>query len=218
MKKKVVIATALLILLTTITFPKKNLITHFNLKEIKVENNLFIQEKEIKILLSQIYNKNIFFLKNKEIEIALLQNTFIDSFKIKKIYPNKIKIIIFEKKPIAILINKKKKNYISEKIELIEFKEIPIFKDLPYVFGNIEEFKLFYINLKKTNFPLNEIKKYILFESNRWDLEIKNKKIIKLPSKNYNESIINFLDLKKYENFSTYKVFDYRIKNQVIIK
>ena len=26
--------------------PKKNLITHFNLKEIKVENNLFIQEKE----------------------------------------------------------------------------------------------------------------------------------------------------------------------------
>ena len=60
-------------------------------------------------MLSQIYNKNIFFLKNKEIEIALLQNTFIDSFKIKKIYPNKIKIIIFEKKPIAILINKKKK-------------------------------------------------------------------------------------------------------------
>ena len=63
-------------------------------------------------MLSQIYNKNIF-LKNKEIEIALLQNTFIDSFKIKKIYPNKIKIIIFEKKPIAILINKKK-NYISK--------------------------------------------------------------------------------------------------------
>ena len=111
----------------------------------------------------------------------------------------------------------KKKNYISEKIELIEFKEIPIFKDLPYVFGNIEEFKLFYFNLKKTNFPLNEIKKYILFESNRWDLEIKNKKIIKLPSKNYNE-YNQFLDLKKYENFSTYKVFDYRIKNQVIIK
>ena len=42
--KKVVIATALLILLTTITFPK-NLITHFNLKEIKVENNLSFKKR-----------------------------------------------------------------------------------------------------------------------------------------------------------------------------
>ena len=63
MKKKVVIATALLILLTTITFPKKNLITHFNLKEIKVENNLFVEEDDVKILLSKINNKNLFFKK-----------------------------------------------------------------------------------------------------------------------------------------------------------
>ena len=33
--------------------------------------------------------------------------SFIDSFNIKKIYPNTLKIEIFEKKPIAILINKK---------------------------------------------------------------------------------------------------------------
>ena len=96
MKKKVVIATALLILLTTITSSKKNLITNFNLKEIKVENNLFVEEDDVKILLSKINNKNLFFLKNKEIENALLRNTFIDSFKI-KIYPNTIKIVIFEK-------------------------------------------------------------------------------------------------------------------------
>ena len=49
-------------------------------------------------------------------------------------------------------------------------------------------------------------------------LEIENKKIIKVPSKiimKYNQ----FLDLEKYENFSTcIKFFDYRIKDQVIIK
>ena len=67
---------------------------------------------------------------------------------------------------------KKKKYYISNKLELIEFIETPIFKDLPYVLGNIDEFKLFYNNLRKTNFPLNLIEKYILFDSNRWDLEI----------------------------------------------
>ena len=38
----------------------------FQFKEI-TENNLFVEEDDVKILLSKI-NKNLFFLKNKEIE------------------------------------------------------------------------------------------------------------------------------------------------------
>ena len=88
------------------------------------------------------------FLKNKEIENKLMKISFIDSFNIKKIYPNTLKIEIFEKKPIAILINKKKKYLLSEKLDLIGFKKIPDYQKLPYVFGNNIDFKIFYNDLK----------------------------------------------------------------------
>ena len=109
MKKRLVISITLLIFLTTITFQQKIVISKFNLKKIQIENNFFVQEKDIQKLLSQFLNKNIIFLKNSEIEKALLANNFIESFDIKKKYPDTLKVRIYEKKPIAILIKKKKK-------------------------------------------------------------------------------------------------------------
>ena len=62
-----------------------------------------------------------------------MQNNFIEGFNIKKKYPNTLKIKIFEKKPIAILIVKKRKFYLSDKIDLIEFKNIKDFENLPLI-------------------------------------------------------------------------------------
>ena len=107
MNKKTVIAIALLILLSTIFPAKKINISKFNLKTIKIENNFLIKDSEIKKLLVSIYDRNLIFLKSKEIEEILMQNNFIEGFNIKKKYPNTLKIKIFEKKPIAILIVKK---------------------------------------------------------------------------------------------------------------
>ena len=137
--------------------------------------------------------------------------------KLKKKYPNTIKIKIFEKTPIAVIIEQKKKFYLSDKIDLIEFKSLSNYQDLPYVFGNKDNFKIFYSNLKKIDFPLNIIKKYTFYETNRWDLETKNNKIIKLPSENYIKSLENYLNLKSKNDFEKYKLFDYRIRNQLIL-
>tara|TARA_E500000178_G_scaffold333631_1_gene368806 strand:- start:458 stop:1114 length:657 start_codon:yes stop_codon:yes gene_type:complete len=218
MKIRLTTAIFLLVLLTTINFDKKTIISNFNLQEIKVENNFIIKEEDIKRLLIPIYNKNLIFLKNKEIEEVLLQNNFIDSFNIKKIYPRTLKIKIFEKRPIAILFNKKDKFYLSEKIDLIRYLKIPDYENLPYVFGNKNDFKILYNDLNKINFPLNQIKKFILYESKRWDLETKNEIIIKLPSKDYTKSLQNYLNQINNDNFRKYKVFDYRINNQLILK
>ena len=49
-------------------------------------------------------------------------------------------------------------------------------------------------------------------------LETLNDKVIKLPSKNYNKSLKNFLNLVDKSAFKKYKVFDYRIKDQLILK
>ena len=218
MKKRLVISITLLIFLTTITFQQKIVISKFNLKKIQIENNFFVLEKDIQKLLSQFLNKNIIFLKNSEIEKALLTNSFIESFDIKKKYPDTLKVRIYEKKPIAILINKKKKYYISETIKLVEYISLTNFKNLPYVLGNEKEFKILYDNLNKINFPFDQIKRFTLYETNRWDLETKNNILIKLPPDNYLKSLENFLNIRNKKNIKKYKVFDYRISNQIILK
>ena len=218
MKKKLVIATALLILLSTYKLQNLILIPIFKVEEVKIDNNYILKDIEIMKNLSFLNNSSLIFLKNSSIEEKLKKKSFIESFKIKKIYPNKLKITIFEKKPIAILQHKKKKFYLSENIDLIDYQELKNYNNLPIIFGSQESFKSLYINLKKINFPINLIKKYYLYELNRWDFETYKMKIIKLPEKNYNESLKNFMILREKNNFDKYKVFDYRINNQLILK
>ena len=218
MKKRLVIAISLLILLTTISSQQKFFISKFNLKKIIIENNFLLKDKDLKNLLAPIYGKNLLFLKNVEVKKALMKNNFIESFNIKKKYPSTLKIQIFEKKLIAILFDKKNKFYLSEKLDLIEFKNLPNYQNLPYIIGNKDDFETFYKNLKKINFPFDIVVKYSLYESKRWDLETKNNEVIKLPSKNYIESLENYINLKNKSSFEKYKIYDYRINNQLILK
>ena len=218
MKVHFIIGVALLILLTTITINQKIIITKFNIKEIILVNSISLKEKDVKRSLSVIYNKNLLFLKNKEIEEILVQFSFIESFYLDKKYPNTLKITIIEKKPIAILINNKKKFYISERLDKFEFNDKNFNQNLPIIFGNKDDFKIFYKNLIKIDFPVNLIIKYMLYESNRWDLETIDNKTIKLSSKNYVKNLKNYLNIKKKNNFKKFKVFDYRINDQLILK
>ena len=218
MKKRILIALSLLILLTTINSQQIFVISKFNLKTIIIKNNILLKDEEIKNLLIPFYNKNLLFLDNNKIKKALMENSFIESFNIKKIYPSTLIIQIFEKKPIAVLLNKKNKYYLSERIDLIEFKNLPNYQTLPYILGNKDDFKIFYNNLKKINFPIDIIEKYTFYETNRWDLKTKNNQIIKLPSKRYTQSLENFLNLKSKIDFEKYQLFDYRVSNQLILK
>ena len=86
------------------------------------------------------------------------------------------------------------------------------------MFGSKEEFEIFYNNLKVINFPFDIVKKYTFFDSKRWDLETLDGIIVKLPDKNYDESLKNFLKIKNKNSFKKYLVFDYRIPDQLILK
>jgi len=218
MKNRLIIALLLLVSLSTYKPQNLFLSTKLNIEEIKIENNSILEEEEIKKKLNFLYQTNLIFLKSSEIEKKLKKIDFVESFEIKKKYPKKIIIKIYEKKPIAILQHKKDKFYISENINLIDFIVLENYRNLPIVFGNKENFKDLYINLKKINFPLDLIKKYYYYESNRWDLEIYQKKIIKLPTKNYIQSLKKFINFKKENNLDKYQVFDYRINHQLILK
>lgn len=218
MKNPLIIAITLLLLFSTYRPQEFSTIKIFNIKEVKIENNFILKDSDIKKNLIPLYDTNLLFLNISNIEKILTKNNFIESLEVKKIYPNKLKIKIFEKSPIAVLQNKKEKFYVSENFDLISYFDNKTFKKLPIIFGDKDNFRDLYINLKKINFPVEFIAKYYLYELKRWDLEIFDNKIIKLPSKNYIESLKNFMDLSKTNNFSNYKVFDYRIKNQLILK
>ena len=219
MKKRLIIGLLLLFLFSTYNIKfNKTFFSNFQIKKITIENNKIITEEEIKEKLSFLYDTNFFFLRTKNIEKKLKEIQFIESYQIKKIYPNNLKIKIIEKKPIAIIQRMKQKKYFTAKGDLIDFRDIKIFRDLPIVFGDRESFLTFYLNLKVINFPFEEVKTFYLFESKRWDLLTLKDQLIKLPINDYNKSLLNFISLKDQANFEKYKIFDYRIKDQLILK
>jgi len=218
MKKRLIIALAFLVLFSTYKSKKLIINSKLNIEEIKIENNFILKSENIKKKLNFLYNENLIFLDLINLEEKLKKINFIESFEIKKVYPKKLKIKIYEKKPIVILQYKKKKFYISDNIEIISFIDLEYYKDLPVVFGDQENFKILYMNLKKIDFPLDLISKYYFYKSKRWDLETNKKVIIKLPPKDYIISLKNFMNLRNEISFDKYKIFDYRIKDQLILK
>ena len=219
MKKRFLVALILLLLLSTYSIQDTfNLNSKFKVSEVIVENNFILEKKKIREKLLYLFNTNLFILNTKKIELMLTEIDMIDSFEIKKIYPNKIKIKIFEKKPVAIIQNKKEKKYYTNKGDVVSFFHSERFDSLPLVFGDKDSFRIFYNELKNISFPIHEIKKFYLYESKRWDLITYKNQTIKLPIENYTQSLISFVDLKNRNNFKKYKIFDYRIKNQLILK
>jgi len=219
MKNRFLVAISLLFLLTTYkTKNNNNIFFKLQIENVIIENNKIVSKEEIQKNISFIYDTNIFLITSKKIEESLKKIEFIESFKIKKIYPNELKIKIFEKKPIAILQNKQEKKYYTSSGSVINYIKLKEFEALPIVFGDEKNFNIIYNDLKIINFPIDEIKKFFLFESKRWDLVTNKNQTIKLPVNNYAQSLENFLNIKDEANLKKFKIFDYRIKNQLILK
>ena len=218
MKKSLISFFILFILLTTY-IPKFDFNENFNffIKEIQLVGNSIIKEEEIIERLDFLYKENLFFLNTEKIKRNLKDKTFIESYYIKKIYPDKLKLSIIEKVPIAVVVNKKKKIYISNKGDHINFFNIDIYKDLPTVFGDKDKFYILYKNLKDVEFPLEKIKSFYYFEAGRWDLVMAEGKVIKLPIENYLFSLKDFMKSKNDNSFNNFKIYDYRIKDQLIL-
>ena len=209
----------LLIILTTY-IPNFNSLNTSKLyiKEIEIENISVIDRDKINKELKFLYEESLFFLDNRRLKKNLKNIDFIESLVVKKVYPSKIRLIITEKIPIAILHYKKKKFYISDKGDLIIFSDIKRFSNLPTVFGNTQKFYPLYKNLKLLNFPADEIKSYYFFESGRWDLIMKDGKTIKLSNNNFISDLENYMNSINDNNFKNFQIFDYRIKDQLILK
>ena len=222
---KIVILLFTFIFLTTYTSKNLNIKNKeennfFKIKKIEVTNNHRIKESIVVKRLNHIYNKNIIFLTNKDILTYLLNLDYLKRIEVKKKYPDTIIINVYETEPIAIITIKNKKFIIDSKSNLISFNNNNSIKSLPNVFGEgaDKEFVDFLFKLKKYNFLTQNIKNFYYFKIGRWDIELLNKKIIKLPPNEMKFAIEQSIELLNREDFKNYNIIDLRISGKIVVE
>ena len=215
--KKIFIYLFLLIFLGSIN--NKNFIDNriFEIKNLKVHG--LNQNEKIKLLiqLEQIKNQNIFFLPKKKIIEIFNSENFIESFLINKNYPSNLNIVV-KKTSFLANMNVEDENFlVGSNKKLIKSEYID--PNLPIVFGTppLNEFFLIKNNILNSSIKLNDVKKFYFFPSKRWDIELINGVLIKLPSVKSIEALNNYFDVKNLSQFDNVKIFDMRIDKQIII-
>ena len=195
-------------------------INNINLNGLKFQNinNVNITGLDIKnklILLKEIENfntNNIFLINKIDLKDKIESNTLVENYAIFKRYPFSLDINIEKTKFLAKINKNGQIFYIGSNGKFI--KNNSLNNELPFIFGNPEVFEFFNIKeiIDKSKISFKKIKNLYFFPSKRWDLELIDNTIIKLPNDNINLALnlaIEFLN--------DHKFIDARIKNQIIL-
>lgn len=189
----------------------------FKIKNLNINGASLNEQSKLMTKLNVIKNENIFFLSKKKITNILNSNNLVETFLVKKSYPSDLNIKI-KKTSFLANINLDGKNFIigsNKKLIESQFDN----QNLPVVLGepSISDFFKLKDDIQKSSLNYYDIKKFNFFKSKRWDLELVNGVLIKLPINNNIETLNNFIEIAKLSKFNNVKTFDMRIKNQVIV-
>ena len=160
---------------------------------------------------------NIFTIDKNKIINQINLNNLVENYSIFKRYPSSM-VVNIEKTKFLAKVNDNGKIFLvgsNGKLSETNFSD----QQLPFIFGNpkIYEFLNFKKVIDNSKISYDEIKNLYFFPSKRWDLELKNNIIIKLP-KNLNEESLNMsLEFLHNNKFKEIKTIDARIKNQIIL-
>ena len=200
--------------ITNISFQNSKLLS---LKNITVsglddENNLDIINN-----LKRLKLNNIFFLNEEKIKNVIEINPLIENYKISKIYPDTLDVKIDKTKFLGKINQDGRILFLGSNGKLSEY--ILENQKLPFIFGKpkIQEF----LDLKKiideSKFSNFEIENFYFYPSKRWDIELKNNIVLKLPKDDIKISLDYSFNFLKNNNFKNNKVIDARVKNQIIL-
>ena len=184
------------------------------LKNININVDGLDIEDEL-ILLKKIKNfnlNNIFLISKIDLINKIESNSLVEKYYIFKRYPSSLDVKI-EKTKFLSKINKNGQIfYIGSNGKFI--KNDFLNNQLPFIFGNPEVIEFFNIKeiIDKSKISYNEIKNLYFFPSKRWDLELRDNTLIKLP----NEDVGLALNLA-IEFLGDNKFIDARIENQIIL-
>jgi len=180
---------------------------NINIDGLDIEDELFLLKK-----LKNFDLNNIFLISKIDLINKIESNSLVEKYYIFKRYPSSIDVKI-EKTKFLSKINKNGQIfYIGSNGKFIknDFSN----NQLPFIFGNPEVIEFFNIKeiIDKSKISYNEIKNLYFFPSKRWDLELRDNTIIKLPNEDVSRALnlaIEFLDDNKF--------IDARIENQIIL-
>ena len=215
--KKILIYFFLLILVGSIN--------NINLSDLKLHNindiNIIgLDIKDKSILLKKIKNShlnNIFSINKNDLINEIELNSLVEKYLIFKRYPSTLDIKIDKTKFLAKINKNGQIFYLGSngKFTKNDFSN----NQLPYIFGNPDIIEFFSIKeiIDKSKISYSEIKNLYFFPSKRWDLELKNNTIIKLPNDNTNLALNKAIEFLYDNEFINNKIIDARIENQIIL-
>ena len=215
--KKILIYLFILIFAGSINNTALTKIKFENIKNISISG--LNDEENLNILndIKDLDLKSIFIINKNEISKIINSNNLVEKYEITKKYPHSLGIKIAKTNFLA-KINSNGHIYLvgsNGKLSDVKFSD----KELPYIFGKpeINEFLKFIDIIYQSKFSLNEIENLYFFPSKRWDLELKNKTILKLSKDLTQFSLNEVFEILNDKNFHNIKVVDARIKNQIIL-
>jgi len=215
--KKIFIYLFLMILVGSITNFKLNDYEIFKIRNIEISGLTNLENSELKKKIKNINLNNIFLLNKFKLSQIIDSNNLVQNYEVIKIYPSSINIKIIKTKLLAKLNKEGKTLYIGSNGKLSEYNFSKI--RLPFIFGNPHNND--FLNLKKkiaeSKFSYEEFENFYFFPSGRWDLQLKNKILIKLPENQINDSLDYAFDFMKNNNIDDFGIIDLRIKNQIIL-
>ena len=215
--KKILIYFFLLFLVGSINNININNLKFQSIKNINVTG---LENEDNSIISKKIKNlklNNIYLINKKDLNTLIESNNLVEKYFIFKKYPSSLNINI-DKTSFLARISKNGTIYdLGSNGKLIENKYSN--NQLPFVFGNPEIIEFF--NIKKiideSQISFEEIESLYFFLSKRWDLELRNNIIIRLPNDNIKESLKLASEFLHNNEFKDIKIIDARIKNQIIL-
>ena len=217
--KKILIYFFLLLLVGSIN---NDTINSFKFDKIKNINVLGLGHNDNQDLLYNIIDLNlgnIFFLNKENINKIINSNTLIHDYEIFKRYPHSLDINVKRTKFLAMI--KDNKNFFligsNGKLSPVEHKVKSDY--LPFIFGKpkIDQFLKFKTIIDSSKFEYKDIDSIFFFSSNRWDIQLKNELLVRLPSKNIKKTLDLVSDFLIENTNNSIKIVDARIQNQIIL-
>jgi cell division protein FtsQ len=231
-------ALQLLILLTVIFLVKTFVYDRSSIKHyVDTQTQEFSQKhgfiiEEIELIASNNYcpivTKNTFDLYLKQSIFLISLNKVmqhVESFdcvyrsNITRIFPNKLKIEIINKEPIAIWQNKKKFEFITNRNGLMKIRDTKNLDDFIIVTGENANYRikalLDIIKIEPSIF--STVDSAIRVGDRRWDIKLKSGVEIKLPEKNPEIAWNKYIELTDNPKFQSkhLRIIDLRIPNKI---
>ena len=215
--KKIFFYFFLLILVGSINNFKFDSSEFIKIKNINVSGLDKKNNENISLNLVNLNFQNIFAINPNDLIKKIDSNKLIEKYKITKIYPSTIDIKLKKTNFLAKLKKGEKIYVVGTNGKLLNSDQFNL--ELPFIFGNPEVKQILQLKkiIDKSEFSFSKIKNLYYFQSKRWDVELENNMIIKLPKENINEAINSILQLMRNKNLEKVRIYDARIKNQIIL-